>query len=210
MSMPSMTSAAAMATSSTMAGMAGMMGSMDGTMGACQMEMAWNWFTIGACFMSTSWQITSNGMFAGTCIGVILLVMAVEFTRRAGREYDRTIVRQWKEAMMNGDKITAGSGSSNQSQVAEVGDGKKMLVTRLLFSPNTSSRTFKPTVLQQLIRALSYMVQLGGAYIIMLLIMYYNGYIFFCVLIGGLLGFFFFGADSIVDGLHQQSADACC
>jgi copper transporter 1 len=54
--------------------------------------MLWNWYTIDACFLSSSWKITSNGMFAGSCIGVILLVMFLEFLRRLGKEYDRYIL----------------------------------------------------------------------------------------------------------------------
>lgn len=33
-------------------------------------------------------------MFAGSCIGVLLLVMTLEFLRRLGKEYDRYILRQ--------------------------------------------------------------------------------------------------------------------
>ena len=52
--------------------------------------MLWNWNTLDVCLISSSWQITSDAMFAGSCIGVILLVMALGiygiFTRLLGVE----------------------------------------------------------------------------------------------------------------------------
>lgn len=58
--------------------------------------MLWNWNTVDACFISRDWQITSKGMFAGCCIGVLLLVMAVELLRRLGKEYDAYLYRQFR------------------------------------------------------------------------------------------------------------------
>ena len=54
--------------------------------------MLWNWNTINSCFLARTWQIKSNGMFAGSVIGIFLLCMAIEGVRRLGREYDRRIV----------------------------------------------------------------------------------------------------------------------
>lgn len=41
-------------------------------------------------------------MFAGSVIGVFLLVIAIEAVRRAGREYDRYITRKALSGDMNG------------------------------------------------------------------------------------------------------------
>lgn len=49
---------------------------------------------------------------------------------------------------------------------------------------------FTPTVFQQLIRALLHMLQFAVAYFIMLLAMYYNGYIIICIFIGAFIGYF--------------------
>ncbi|CAN6652733.1 hypothetical protein TRVA0_026S00584 [Trichomonascus vanleenenianus] len=201
--------AAAAATSLASSSMAGMdMGGSSGDQAACKMQMYWNWFTIDACFLAKSWHITSRGMFAGTCIGVIFLVMALEFVRRAQREYDRMIVQQWKERQAALQTSESSSLENNASKT--VVPGISMRISDRIHLSNKNSPTFKPTFFQQIIRALFYMIQLGGGYIVMLLVMYYNGYIFFCILIGGLLGFFFFGSDNITDGLHQESLHACC
>ncbi|EEP79885.1 conserved hypothetical protein [Uncinocarpus reesii 1704] len=45
-------------------------------------------------FIADTWKITSKGMFAGSCVGVVLLVMALEFLRRLGHEYDRYLAGQ--------------------------------------------------------------------------------------------------------------------
>src|ERR1700679_2420036 len=70
------------------------MGDMSGMGDSCKINMLWNWYTIDACFLSSSWHITSHGMLAGSCIGVICLVLLLEFLRRSVKEYDRFLVRQ--------------------------------------------------------------------------------------------------------------------
>jgi copper transporter 1 len=51
--------------------------------------------------------------------------------------------------------------------------------------------TFRATPLQQFIRSLIHAVTFGVAYIIMLLAMYFNGYIIISIIIGAFLGKFF-------------------
>ncbi|KAK8181046.1 Ctr copper transporter, partial [Phyllosticta citribraziliensis] len=131
--------------------------------------MLWNWNTIDACFLSSSWHITSKGMFAGSCIGVILLVMALEFLRRTAKEYDRMLLRQHQRA------IFASNNSSRSTMPAHSGKTR-----------------FRPNLVQQLIRALLHMVQFAVAYFVMLLAMYFNGYIIICIFIGAFLGSFVF------------------
>jgi copper transporter 1 len=55
----------------------------------------------------------------------------------------------------------------------------------------------KPTLPQQMVRALLHCLQSAVAYFIMLLAMYYNGYIIICIFIGAYLGFFIFGWEKI-------------
>lgn len=134
--------------------------------------MLWNWTTIDACFLSPSWRITSQGVMAATCIGVILLAMLLEFCRRLGKEYDAFLTRQFqRQAAAQGPALAAkGCGGSTE--------------------PVQPTVTFRATVLQQFIRALIHAVTYGGAYIVMLLVMYFNGFIFICVVIGSGLGKF--------------------
>jgi copper transporter 1 len=142
-------------------------------------------------FISSSWHITSRGMFAGSCIGVILLVMSLEFLRRASKEYDCYIVRQaqLKQQQQQSADHVPESQSDN-------GSGKTpALATTAPTSSNV--RGFRPNIFQQLIRALLHTLQFAVAYFIMLLAMYYNGYIIICIIIGAFLGAFVFSWGSI-------------
>lgn len=182
--------------------------------------MLWNWYTIDSCkpsflpspppplgthparstpnanhpphttgFLAESWHVTSNGAFAATCIGTILLVIAMEALRRAGKEYDAWILRtfQTRAAALEGSPsytdplLKVGSGSA-------LGSGKGAAVAARL-EPQTL--VFRASPLQQAVRSVLHAVALGVAYIVMLLVMSYNGYVIICVLIGGGLGKFF-------------------
>jgi copper transporter 1 len=127
--------------------------------------MLFNFHTIDACFLSTGWQIKNNGMFAATCIGTILLVVLVEFCRRIGREYDNFLTRQFER------------------QAAHGTFAKKCESAR-------TAVTFRATPLQQLTRSVIHAVTFAGAYITMLLAMYFNVYVIICIFIGAGLGKF--------------------
>lgn len=133
--------------------------------------MLWNWYTIDACFLSTSWHITSHGMFAATCIGIAALVVILEFFRRLGKEYDALIVRQFKRnlnARAAAFRSLPGSNEASEPPFA----------------------TFRATPLQQLIRSALHAVVFGLAYIVMLLAMYYNGYVIISIILGAGIGKF--------------------
>ncbi|PQE11091.1 Ctr copper transporter family protein [Rutstroemia sp. NJR-2017a BVV2] len=138
-------------------------------------------------FIARSWHIRSTGMFAGSCIGVILLVMSLEFLRRASKEYDRYIVRQ---ASQNTRQVT----SVDASTVKAPSDGSDVAVTTRAAPFATH---FRPSLLQQAIRAGFHMVQFAVAYFVMLLAMYYNGYFIICIIIGAYLGAFVFSWENI-------------
>lgn len=165
--------------------------------------MLWNWYTIDACFLSPSWHITSHGAFAATCIGVVLLVVALEALRRVGKEYDEHIQRDFAArvalianaggASRSSPSSASGSGGVCPSVAAGGGGagsgrGRGGEAGALLLLPQTV--TFRASPLQQLVRSVIHAATFGLAYIVMLLAMYYNGYIIICILIGALLGKF--------------------
>lgn len=132
-------------------------------------------------------------MFAGSCIGVILLVFSLEFLRRLGKEYDRYLVRQFERQSSETTPTQSSDEALNATHHAGGAKDGAMTVTRSI----GQRRTFKPNVLQQFIRALLHMLQFGVAYFIMLLAMYYNGYIIICILIGALIGSFIFNWETL-------------
>lgn len=113
-----------------------------------------------SCFLSSSWHITSKGMFAGSCIGVILLVMTLEFLRRLGKEYDRYLVRQYQAAAGVASSCTPPAGSDGESKTG---------VAATAAAPPCAPQSFRPNVLEQAIRGLLHMLQFAVAYFVMLL-----------------------------------------
>ena len=161
--------------------------------------MLWNWYTIDACFLAESWHITSRGMFAASCVGIVFLVVCLEFMRRLGKEHDAYLLRQFQRNLHSRKSIAATSEDCCSSPVAL--DPEYVI--------------FRATPLQQLIRAIIHGVTLGLAYIVMLLAMYYNGYIIICIFIGAFLGYFAFGWESFAVGLGgsdrlEEEVTVCC
>jgi copper transporter 1 len=160
-------------------------------------------------------------MFAGSCIGVILLVIALEGLRRAQREFD-TYGKRKKKMMKPVD-------SDDTALLVSCIDKSLDINTRTVSS--SSSMTASSAIGRrsgrlgrQLIRALLHMITFGVAYFIMLMAMYYNGrsmtllkqieadsllgYIIICILIGAFLGSFLFTWDQL-DTEDAGLADAC-
>ncbi|EMR84400.1 putative ctr copper transporter family protein [Botrytis cinerea BcDW1] len=172
--------------------------------GGCQISMLWNWYTIDSCFISSTWKITSNGMFAGSCIGVILLVMSLEFLRRASREYDRYIVRQARNQLQH---ITSDVAIAIDPKINGPGPDS----TQTVVTSQNNTQTFRPHLLQQTIRAFFHMMQFAVAYFVMLLAMYYNGYIIISIIIGAFLGAFVFSWEPIdLRPNVNEEATVCC
>ncbi|KAL5410473.1 hypothetical protein PMIN03_005361 [Paraphaeosphaeria minitans] len=167
-------------------------------------------------------------MFAGSCVGVIFLVLLLEFLRRAGKEYadhntkspptltgltltlclcfryDRYILARHTRSLAEASPV------SDPSSSDAVNKNPASSTTR-----NVPSRSFRPTILQQVIRALLHMLQFAVAYFVMLLAMYYNGYIIICIFIGAFLGYLAFGWESfsVSQGgkdRMQEEVTVCC
>lgn len=169
--------------------------------------MLWNWYTIDSCFLAESWHVGSNGAFAASCIGTILLVMILEALRRVGKEYDDWILRGFQaraaQARLGYSQSQPSPSSSSSSATGNPSKGATAKVTpasaawKRLGGAGTAAGAagravvFRVSPLQQFFRAVIHAAALGLAYIVMLLVMSYNGYIIICVIIGGGLGKFF-------------------
>ncbi|KMK57736.1 Ctr copper transporter family protein [Aspergillus fumigatus Z5] len=200
-------SASSTASAPMSTGSAHSMGGMDmggkDSMHSCKISMLWNWYTIDSCFLSSQWHNTSRGMFAGSCIGVICLVICLEFLRRVGREYDAFIVRRARlrnqylsttassQGLTRATDADASAEDSPNSTRGVVGAASKG-AGRTLCSAFEDKTPVRPTLIEQLVRALLHMLQFAVAYFVMLLAMYFNGYIIICIFIGAFLGSFIF------------------
>lgn len=177
---------------------------------SCKISMLWNWNTVDSCFISSSWHVTSRGMFAGSCIGVLLLVMLLELLRRMVKEYDALLVR--KHSTTNNVGAPAAAGRAQQGG-SDSGESKNHALSVQPVGTIPSGR-FRPTVLEQAVRALLHMCQFAVAYFVMLLAMYYNGYIIICIFLGAFLGSFVFHYEYMGQDVNQTSASreatVCC
>ncbi|KAL2891648.1 Copper transport protein ctr4 [Ceratocystis lukuohia] len=199
-------------------------------MGAtCKINMLWNWYTIDACFLAESWHITSKGMFAGSCIGVVLMVVMLEFLRRSSKEFDRWLIAQHIAAYTGGAAAigAVGAGARAASATSEgAGSDKAGMGCGASSTPAAAAAVavasqptvppFRPNVWQQATRALLHVMQFALAYIIMLLAMYFNGYIIICIFIGAFIGAFIFHWETINVGSSGEATSAakeptvCC
>ncbi|KAF3929180.1 hypothetical protein AA313_de0202232 [Arthrobotrys entomopaga] len=136
--------------------------------GGCKISMLWNWYTVNACFISSTWKVSSEGIFALSCIGVILLVIALELVRRIQREYDRHILRHAAIVTSCVEENT----KIGTIKLAEDGSGSVSPVQNRAGGLNTASSRFarflrpfnvRPTMIQQMVRGFLYMVQFGAA-----------------------------------------------
>lgn len=132
-------------------------------------------------FLSRSWHITSRGMFAGSCIGVICLVMSLEMLRRVQREYD-TYIKRRLQPNQTPSGVSQNDGhqqsDSEQGSSKDIEPGEKSVIRIRVGPAKTPPRLFasrRVLVQRQLVRATIHMLQFAVAYFVMLLAMYYNG-----------------------------------
>lgn len=119
--------------------------------------MLFNLNTIDACFLSDKWHITSQGMFAGSCIGVFLLGMMLELLRRSIKEYDRFLIKQHVAKFRSASRST-GNGEGSVSSKDAVNSSAAC----------TPIPALRPTVAQQAIRAFLHLLTFVCGYILML------------------------------------------
>ncbi|KAK4460446.1 putative high affinity copper protein [Cladorrhinum samala] len=183
-----------MATNTTKSGMGG--GGMGGH--GCKISMLWNWNTIDSCFIASSWKITSKGVFAGSCIGVVCLTIMLELLRRATKEYDRYLL----DKHLRSTPVLEAPTAAGEAGVASAGAVAACQI-----------RPYRPSVYEQAIRALLHLLQFAVGYFVMLLAMYYNGYIIICIFIGAYIGAFLFHWEPLGTGLQTSAtrdATVCC
>jgi copper transporter 1 len=163
--------------------------------------MLWNWYTVDSCFLVESWHNETKAHFAGTVLGVFLLAMSVEGIRRIGRIHDRQLVAALNAAKRN---AKCGCGSKNAADL----DSESKFV-KMHCRPKIPEF---PSWSQQAVRGGIYGIQFTVAFLLMLLGMYFNGYILFAIFLGGATGFTLFGSDTLAAGANGKviTESPCC
>lgn len=167
-------------------------------------------------------------MFAGSCIGVICLVLCLEFLRRIAREYDAFIVHRarLRAHFLSPSSLSSSPSSSLLSPERDGGvaeccqpQGQTQTQTQVQDQAQSQSKSdpiptisgpstglasgekmelVRPTFTEHTVRSLLHMLQFAVAYFVMLLAMYFNGYFIICIFIGAFLGAFLFSWEPLV------------
>jgi len=148
---------------------------------ACSMQMLGNWQTINTCILTSSWHVRTEAQFAGTCIGVFLMVFLIETVRRWSREFDRWILERALIERRETRRRTEHLKAEMASRLAEAEPSQHRLtlsqkmnqLDSIFFGIPTSKSScrqaaidamrFRPKMWQQLLRSLLYGVQFTGA-----------------------------------------------
>lgn len=197
---------------------------------ACKISMLWNWYTINSCFLSRSWHVKSRGMFAGTCIGVFFWVMAYCWFHRFIVEYDNAIVEYRTKQYLN---LNAGSedgcccvesnkekgdssSSSDDSEIVQTAPGKDLWTPLIktfshkwyLAWTKKTPGVIYPSPAEHIGRSGLYLMEWTVSYLIMLMWMYYNGYIVITMILGYFFGQLFFNYTplTVINAIEKTAA----
>ncbi|KAG6103034.1 hypothetical protein E4U14_006472 [Claviceps sp. LM454 group G7] len=188
------------------------MGGMGGGSG-CKISMLFNLYTIDSCFLSSQWRITSNAAFAGSCIGVFLLTLLLELLRRSIKEYDRYLIRQHRSRHQASSSATESTTGSTTGSTMPPNTTKNFAAAVSSITCSKAVPPFRPNALQQGVRAFLHLLAFFVGYILMLLAMYYNGYILLCIFLGAFVGAFIFQWEELLGDEPTSAAQEttlCC
>ncbi|KAG6092940.1 hypothetical protein E4U30_004783 [Claviceps sp. LM220 group G6] len=188
------------------------MGGMGGGSG-CKISMLFNLYTIDSCFLSSQWRITSNAAFAGSCISVFLLTLLLELLRRSIKEYDRYLIRQHRSRHQAASSATESTTGSTTGSTTPPNTTKNFAATVSSIPCGKAVPPFRPNALQQGVRAFLHLLAFFVGYILMLLAMYYNGYILLCIFLGAFVGAFIFQWEELLGDEPTSAAQEttlCC
>lgn len=121
--------------------------------------------------LAEKWHNKSGGAFAASCIGVLLLAVTLESLRHWCKRYDQLVARQL----------------STPAGLYRLDGGGRTYGAAAAYETGTR----RATAFQQLIRALLHVTVVCVGYILMLILMSFNGYLFICTLIGTGIGKYF-------------------
>lgn len=179
--------------------------------GQCKISMLWNWYTIDSCFLASSWHVKSRGMFAGTCIGIFFWTMAYCWWRRVVAEFDRKMSARQQPQPGAANCCCDDDISVDSVKVAHdlpkpgenfLGPLAETLSHKWLFD-----FTNAPSLPEHGIRSVMYLMEWACSYLIMLMWMYYNGYVIITMILGYFFGQLFFNYTPLSEVRAQMETD---
>ncbi|WFD42036.1 copper transporter complex subunit Ctr4 [Malassezia psittaci] len=161
--------------------------------------------------MSSMGGSSNKGKFAGSCVGLAFWAMLTELVRRWAREYDRFIIAEATEQLaIEREKYPeefdqhrfrgAFGGTAPQLRPRKPSSRIGRAISSI-FNPTyllgTQQMRLRPTLIQQMVRSILYAVQFTSAYLIMLVVMSFNAYVFISVVLGAMIGHFVASWDTL-------------
>lgn len=212
----------------TMSGMN--MGGSTTTMAAmkmsCSMSMLWNWTTKDVCFLSDQWKTSTPALFGGTCVGVFALLATIVWWRRVLAEYKNAIAnvrkREVAAVVQAGvDLTTTDEPFGALSQQGWLADVTIPLVNSLrhawLRGPDANLAIavgdkvyVYPSLLEHILYCVGDTMEWSVHHVIMLLYMYFNGYVFISSMIGAGVGWLLFNYKPLGNVNRGDVNRRCC
>ncbi|OUT21958.1 hypothetical protein CAS74_002942 [Pichia kudriavzevii] len=177
----------------------------------CSMSMLWNWNTKDVCFISKQWKTSTRALFGGTCVGVFALLLAINWWRRIlvqyrvySAELRKTEVENWLQAGHPvGDTHTTFTNVDFTKRYNMVAEALIPLLEACkhkwfwALNKNLAVQVddmvyVYPSILEHILYCIGDTMEWSVHHTIMLLFMYFNGYVFISCMIGAFIGFMLF------------------
>lgn len=165
---------------------------------SCTMSMLWNWYTKDVCFIAESWKTSTKGIFAGTCIGVFGLLLAINWWRRILSQYKIYCAELRSEEV--DDFISAGGEVTVKAPPSEAMTPFFQTLKHEWFWRLDKNLCVEvdgqiyiyPSIFEHLLYCVGDTMEWSVHHCVMLLFMYFNGYVFISCMIGAGIGFMIF------------------
>ena len=231
-----MTSMSSMSTG--MSGMDGMSGSNSSTVSSssmnmkmsCTMSMLWNWYTDDVCFISKQWKTSTKAKFGGTCVGVFALLLIINWWRRILVQYKihctevrkievndiikTGIIIDKKKSTFDNFDLNKNTDMITECMIPLMEAFKHewfWVLNRNLSIEIDDKVYIYPSIWEHTLYCIGDTIEWSVHHVIMLLFMYFNGYVFISCMIGAGVGYLLFQYKNInISKRGDNVSKRCC
>lgn len=197
---------------------------------SCTMSMLWNWYSKDVCFISRQWRTSTKALFGGTCVGCFALLITINWWRRILLQY-KIYCAELREKevggiIKNGVQIKKINDSFQNSIHNNNNNMFSDFITPLIeaskhkwfWALNKNLAIEKgdkiyiyPSIFEHLLYCVGDTMEWSVHHVIMLLFMYFNGYVFISCMIGAGTGFLLWQYKNInVPKRGDNVSKRCC
>ena len=177
----------------------------------CTMSMLWNWYSHDVCFISDQWKTSTNAIFGGTCVGVFALLLALNWWRRILYQYrlhctdvrvievdnvqNTGVALEKQSGTFTGAGFEFGVNMFSDLMIPFLHTCKHewfWALNKNLAIQRGDKVYIYPSVFEHLLYCIGDTMEWSVHHVVMLLFMYFNGYVFISCMIGAGVGFMLF------------------